>query len=104
MKICRQCGYKGKDFMKGFLICNKCVEEQNKDSKPSILKDKKFQIIKGIVYSKPENFEKEIGFCYFERDIKSAIEYFKEIVRQQDLSLRKDIFDAINMVFKDVVE
>jgi len=90
------------------LICNRCVEKQDKkqdkDVKPSMLTDKKFQVIKGIIYSKPENFKKEIGFCYFEKDIISAIEYFKEIVRQQDLSLRKDIFDAINMAFKDVIQ
>lgn len=37
------------------------------------------------------------------KEIESGVEWFKELVRKKDLTLRVDIFTAIDKAFEDVV-
>jgi len=106
MKTCKNCGYKGDNFLKGFLICNNCLEKENKDIKSQPLENKKFQIIKGVIYSNPTNSQKGIGFCYFEKDIKYAISFLKQefnyLKKYETQDVHKLIMEKINKSFKDV--
>ena len=108
MKTCKNCGYKGDNFLKGFLICNNCLEKENKNIKIQPLKNKKFQIIKGVIYSEPSNFQKGIDFCYFEKDIKSALLFLKKefdyLKKYETQDVHKLIIEKINNSFKEVLK
>lgn len=74
MRKCKECGYIGNNFLKGFLICNDCVERnvQNTD----ITSPPKFTDLK--VYG--ENYDK-FQVIQIESAIKSWIHYFNQLGR-----------------------
>jgi hypothetical protein len=74
----------------------------------SKLKNKRFQIIDGVIYSDQSNFKDGIGFCYFEEDIKSAILFLKKefdyLKKYETQDVHKLIMEKINQAFRDVIE
>ena len=72
MRKCKECGYEGDDFLKGFLICNTCVERYNNKKLPN---PKKLQ-----EYCRPRGEE----YQYYNIDeifncINVWIDYFNEL-------------------------
>lgn len=58
VKKCIECGYEGNNFLKGFLICNDCVEKHNtrdKMTKPKLIEDNlpELPLKLGIYLEKP---------------------------------------------------
>jgi len=64
-------------------------------NKPTPLKNK----IKHKTYN--ELLKRKSGLFSYE-DVKLAVEWLKELIRKEDLSLRVDIFEAIDRAFEDI--